>query len=303
MASPARRSVVETHTVEDSPVRRSYRSGTILIAITAFACLAALLFRTEIRSRYWAAQLIQAATPADRAIPLTLLCNSGDAAWWGIETLLSHPDDEIRQYGVLVIQHLKSPRSRQRLLALLEDDNVAVRELAALGLAIQGDDSVIPTLVRIYSQGDMDSAASACVALERLGSPAAAAALSELSVSPRDPERSAALIDALTGIGTPRCAAALLRFLDDDRPCQSPERLERMIEQLGPIIQKSGLPMPSQPAPGDEPAPTTVAERAAAGLSRITGLTPPYTSALPDEERKAATQVWSAWISEHKPSP
>ena len=283
--------------------RTSYRSGTILIAVTLAACLAALIFRTEIRSRYWASRLIQAATPMDRATPLTLLCNAGDHAWWGISTLLEHPNPEIRQYGVLILHHTQSLRSRQRLFSLLDDEDYAVRELAALGLAIQGDDSVIPDLIRIFTDGDTESAVAACIAMERLGSPAAVDALRRFNEMSLDTERAAAVIDTLAGIGSTDCVPILIRFLEDRRPCRMSPRKERMFEQIAGMIRSNRLPISTQPAPEIESPPGTIADRAADVLIQITSIDPKFNSELPEEQREAAAQVWREWVSEHSAHP
>jgi hypothetical protein len=298
---------METGTDEGRQRARSYRAGTIMIAITLAACLAALVFRTPLRSRYWAWQVVQASRIEERAAPLTHLCNAGDNGRWGTEALLTHADGEIRQYGVLVLQHVHSDWSRRRLLQMLEDPSEPVREMAALGLAIQGDATIIPELRQLYARKDPAAASTACIVLERLATPEAVAALAELARQPAGAAHRAALVDALADIGSLDCAAALLDMLCDHRPCSVQTRAERVLERLAPLAAEQGFAQPAAPQPLSQPTSTTgshtIAERAAAALARITGLCPPFASDLPDERRKDAERVWRDWLAAHGAGP
>jgi hypothetical protein len=275
-----------------------YRPGVLILAVTLAACVLAIIFRTPLRARFWAWQIIHANRVEDRAAPLTLLCNTGDPGWWGTEALLTHSNAEIRQFGIVVLQHVPSDWARRRLLEMLADPSAAVAELAALGLAIHGDASAIPELERLFRAGDAGTVSAVAVALERLGGPEAVAALAELATEPADAGRRAALVDALTATS---CTGPLLEFLNDHRSCDVPLRADRLVERFLPLAAEHGL----IPAPADEPTsrpssnsrPRTVAERAAAGLARITGLDPPFASTLPADQRAHAEQVWRQWLS------
>jgi HEAT repeat protein len=285
------------------PPRTSYRAALVMIALTAVACLTALVLRTPIRSRYWAQQVIGAQGVAERVGPLTCLCNAGDSGRWGTTALLTHSDDEIRQYGVVVLQHVKSDWSRRRLLAALEDPSESVREMAALGLALHGDETVIPVLKQLFADGDTASAAAACLALERLATPGAIAVLAELASEPADASCRAALVDALSAIGGVDCAAILLRLVDDDRLCEVQPRAQRVLERCAPLAAERGWAVHPTSIPSTMPVAQTVAERAAEGLGRITGLSPPFGSDLSDEQRDSAKRVWREWIGAQRGAP
>ena len=291
-----------------------YRAGPIMIALTAAACLTAVLFRTPIRSRYWAWQVVHSDNVAERVAPLTCLCNAGDAGRWGTRVLLAHPDAEIRQFGVLVLQHVRSDWSRRRLLQMLTDPSAGVREMAALGLALQGDDTVIPELKRLYAGQYAESAAAACLALERLATPEAVAALAELARVEPVPNRStqsetpdvmrrAALVDALAAIGTVDCAAALLDLLDDCRACDLPRRDERLLARLTPLAIERGLIETPTSQPSQTFVGRTIAERAAAALTHITGLSPSFACELPRERRDHAARIWHDWVAARRDAP
>lgn len=300
---------------DGKPPRASrYRAGLVLIALTAAVCLAALLFRTPLRSRFWAWQIVQARHVAQRVAPLTCLCNAREGGRWGTEALLSHRDPEIRQYGLVVLQHVKSDWSRRRSLEMFADPSSAVREMAALALAFQGDNAAVPELERLYAGQDSAAAAAACLALARLGTPEAATALTNLvRVRPgsdrlndgelADVNRRAALVDALATLGGAQCAAALFELLDDCRPCDLPTRDERLLAQLAPLAAERGLIQAPATQPPTRPGPHTIADRAAAALARITQLNPGFTCDLPQAQREDAVGLWRDWIATRGSTP
>ena len=287
--------------------RAAYRPAGLALAVTLLACVGALLFRTPLRSRYWAWQVARSASPDGRAAALTLLCNAGDAGRWGTATLLASSDPELRQYGVVVLHHVRSDWSRRRLLDRLTDPDADVRELAALGLAIHRDPAALPELRRLYCAGDSAAAGAACLALERMGTPEAEAALAELAGQWVEAASRAALIDALESVGSVRCAAALLKLLDDHRPCTVATRAERFLERFAPLAAAHGLVdgamLQAATRPSAPRRPGTIAERAAAALAGLTGLGPSFASDMSEEERETAASVWRAWLEARLGAP
>ena len=303
----ARISAMGSESARQRTKRRRPRASTLMVLVTALACLSAVLFRTPLRSRVWAARVITAHSAADRAAYLTLLCNAGDAGRWGTTVLLDHPEAEFRQFGVLVLHNVRSDWSRGRLLERLSDSDESIRELAALGLALHGEQSVIPHLQRIYESGATESAALACAALGRIATPQAVAALTQLATRPADPASRAALVDALAAIGTPACVPALLELLADDRAFAQPTREARLASELLANLspaQLAGIPaeIPAS-LPSATPTGRTIAERAAHALVRITGVDPGFSSEQPPTKRNQARQAWISWQASESPAP
>jgi HEAT repeat protein len=269
-----------------------------MIVVTAAACWAALLLRTPLRSRWWAARVIETSDLNERAACLTALCNAGDDGRWGTSALLDHPDSAVRAAGVVVLQHVRSDWSGRRLLAALEDVDANVREMAAIGLAIHGDESVIPRLARMFREGNPGAARAACIALEELATPTAAACLSELAAidaAEVDADRRAMLVDALAGIGTPACVPPLVAMLDDHRTSPLPTRAEQLGRRAlaAAMLERPDLAVAaaSQPVAGGR----TIAERAAEALARITGIEASFSSEASGEERADAVRAWTDW--------
>ena len=269
--------------------------------LTAAACAAALLFRAPLRARYWAWRIAHADGAAEQITFLSALWQAGDAARWGIRALLADERAEVRRLGLIALQHARFEGAERLLLERLGDSDDEARALAALGLAMRGDERVIPTLQVVYRAGG-SAGCAACLALQRLGSPAAVAALNELAEVPAQAAERAALADALADLAVPDCVPGLLALLDDQRPCPGPpvsvQRAQRIMDRLfGQSLLADEAPAASTPAQ------QTVAERAAAGLGRITGLTPAFSSESSEEQLGQAVAIWKRWYAEHAGRP
>lgn len=275
----------------------------VVIALAGSACVTALALRAPLRARYWAWRVVRADTAGERARFLGAMCNLGDAARWGVASLLSNQSPTVRQYGVLVLHHVHTPWARKRLLDLVADADAGVRRLAAAGLAIHGDESVVPTLRWLYQSGDDASAATACVALARLATPDAIATLVALAYEPSETERRAALIDALSSIATPACAPALLHLLSDDRPCDRRPWSEEVMRNALSGLQAGGYAEAAALRPTTACRPRTIAERAAEALAQISGLAGDFGPDSPAEDRERARKRWQKWFDHHQSRP
>jgi hypothetical protein len=280
---------------------RSIGLARLAIGLTLIACLGALFLRGPLRARYWAWRLANAEEMQARAAYLGALCNTGDEARWAVHALLVDERPTVRAYGAMVLQHVNAPWGRDALIKALRDEDEVVQRLAALGLAVRRDDTVVPKLMQLYQVGSDSTAVAACHALGRLATPAAAAALRELAPPPAPPDRRAAIVDALAAVAgqsdepalAAECACALIGLLADDRTCSLllPDEVE--LARLGPLLAAQGH---VASAPATTTAAQSVADRAAAALGRITAhaLERPW-SDTPAEGRAAAAQAWHAW--------
>ncbi len=286
----------------NTPARRSARwPGLLLIALTATVCCAALILRTPVRSRYWAWQIAHGTDELRQAAYLTALCQSGSGGRWGISALLRDEHAGVRQFGVLALRHVDDSWTRDRLVQLLRDEDPDVRALAAVGLAVRAHDDVIPELEALYRAGG-PAAAAACRVLARLGTPAAIRALGELVSVPAEVGCRAALVDALADIRAPACVPVLLELLDDVRPAGHvpPVAQQRAAEVVAALRLRGILVSAGVSA---QPAPATIAERAAAALARVTGVCSEYDSAASDEVRRRAAAEWAAWYKARADAP
>ena len=274
-----------------------YRAATLAVVLTLAACIAVICLRTTIRSRYWAWQFQNSTSDEERAMAITLLARAGDAGWWGTDVLLADSDAETRMWGVMVLLQADGDWAHDRLFNMLADPDEAVRESAAFAIATYARPEAVRRLVKLFEQGGTATAGAAAAGLARFTSPEAERALVGLEVGNQDALRAALLIDALDLRGSPGCLRRLLEFLEDDRECPLPSREMQMLKRLAPHVVAEhpevalAASMPSEPL-------ETLAERAAAALSRHTGVTPALGSDSSDEERAAARDAWLRSIDE-----
>ena len=274
----------------------------LAIALTIAACVAAIMFAAPLRARYWAWRLAHVATPLERGAYFALLSGAGEDGRWAAAALLAHEEPDVRQFGVLMLHHTRSAWARRLLIEHLSDPDPHVQHLAAVGLAIQRDNGVIPTLTRIYRTGDAIAAATACVALEHLGTGEAIAALQELAAELAGPRRRTALVEALRGIGRAECVPALLALLSDHRACGALPSSQAVPERALLALQSRGYVVSAGSRPTSMPT-GTIAEQAAAALTRITGLKETFSSDAPAAQRDVARQRWATWYADRAREP
>ncbi len=279
--------------------RRGAHLSRLAVLLTVAACAAALFFRTELRARYWAWQIARADDDSARARYLAALCGAGERGRWGISALLAADDPALRQAGLLAAQRIDAAWPTERFMHHLQDPDPAVQELAAVSLAIRQHEAALPALKWLFQTGDESTASAAAVALEQLGTPGAVGALTELAAERHGVARQAALVDALSGIGRPGCVPGLLLSLGDHRVTTRPTRSDVLARAaLGELRRRGQVLATSVPAA--LPAPHTIAERAAAGLRRVTGLDLPFSSDAEPVARESARDAWRAWYADHE---
>jgi hypothetical protein len=265
------------------------------LALTLGACLVALLLRTPLQARYWAWRVAAAEDDATRDQYLGALASAGAAGSWGINALLSDERAEVRQYGVLALQHVTGSWSDAQLLVAIDDPDADIRRLAAAGLGMQSRPGVVPTLVAVYRDGDAAAAEAACLALAHVGSDEAIAALNALAGGEADVGRRAAVLDALRMVGRPACVPGLLAFLDDRRDAAvAPLFAALQARAVALLVGQGYRAAETQPAA----APEALDSRAARALQVITGVDAGFDLEGSADERAAARATWARWYEE-----
>jgi HEAT repeat protein len=178
----------------------------------------------------------------------------------GVGACLDHPEEPVRQLTAAVLGRIGAPAVPWLIRALLPEQPMAVRVIAALGLASAGRSAAggIRELCRCLTAPDEGLRNAASIALGKIGAPATASL--ELMLRFLDPNTLAAAVAALALIGPPAlqsagsldalaaraplplqlaCASALVRITGD--PARGLPILLGALTNPDPAIRKLAL--------------------------------------------------------------
>lgn len=258
--------------------------ATLVIMAIAFATI--VLFRNRIRCEWWGRQLAAATTPTDQAYYISCLSAVGDDALPAISRLSRDPRPEIRSIALLLIAQRPIATVVEIIPPLLHDADRDIRESAGTTLAFSGAPAAIALLCDTAVSPSQEIACSALASLGRTSDAAAIATLCDaLTRRPHSVVRAQAaesLAEAITPSAertfaalatTKSCdpVAALVHALADAETFHATLATENQILRVTAHMATRTTQPVSQPAP--RPAVRTVADIAAAGLSRLTGET------------------------------
>ena len=157
------------------------------------------------------------------------LAEQGDAAIAALRPLLAAPQAERRWWAIRTLAEIPGGWTVPWSLEALEDEDLAVRQCAALGLSRQPDERALPALVEAMRSDDALLARLAANALEAIGAAAVPALLDVMENGPQAVRLEAARTLAM--IGDTRAIPALFNALDEDSALMeywANEGLERM---------------------------------------------------------------------------
>jgi HEAT repeat protein len=157
------------------------------------------------------------------------LVDHGGAAVEALRPGLSDPDPDIRWWTVRALAEIPHPLAPGLLLKAFGDEDIPVRQCAALGLQRQPHDQAVPALISALSSGDYLLSNLAGDALIAAGQPAVPALL-EVLQNGMQASRLVA-VRALAMIGDHRSIPALYEALSEDSAMieyWANEGLERM---------------------------------------------------------------------------
>ena len=175
-----------------------------MLAVLVLLWLLGMVFRMELRGQWWAYRLARAGAGADRQYYLVRLAAMGDESLGAVGRLLGDARAEVRSMGITVVHYCKGPAAGELLVGALGDADPEVAATAALELALRPEAAaLVPRLAAILDGAGAAPAWGACVALERMGGPAAervllAALAKSLS---QNPENRPAGSRSHTGLG------------------------------------------------------------------------------------------------------
>ncbi len=257
-----------------SRVRRRGRIWTA-VAIIALVLLWAVVmfFRMEIRAHWWAYRLTRVESDHERNYYLACLAAVGNKSLGAVDRLLQNPRPEVREMGVIILEHCTPGVADKRLVALLSDENEDVAIRAALALASREDvSSLLRTLRDCLLEHPGGPDRHAAVALQRIGGAEAEQALLDALPHATDPNLRAQIIDSLGMLGSEAAVPILTDMLADERqvtilPYSQRSALQALAARQQQLLNKGIDPQTVMDALQKE---TTVAAIAARSLRLIT---------------------------------
>lgn len=142
------------------------------------------------------------------------LAAHGQAAISALKELINHPEAEKRWWAVRALAEIPDTEVVPRLMQALKDEDVAVRQCAALGLRLHPDERAIPALMETLEADDPLLVRLAGNALAAIGASATPALLEKLNQCP--PRTKLEMVRALALIGDQRTIPTLFAALDSD---------------------------------------------------------------------------------------
>ncbi len=258
--------------------------ATLVFMTIAFATV--VIFRNRIRCEWWGHQLAAATTPTDQAYYISCLSAFGDDALPAISRLARDPRPEIRSIALLLIGRRPITTIIEIIPPLLHDPDRDIRESAGTTLAFSGTPAAIALLCDTAESPNQEVACSALASLGRTSDALAIATLCDaLTRRPHALVRAQAaesLAEAITPSAERTFAslaqakscdpvATLVHALADTETFHAILATEHQILRVTAHMATRTTQPVSQPAP--LPSVRTVADIAAAGLSRLTGAT------------------------------
>lgn len=245
----------------EPPPRPRRRSFLVLAVLLVAIWVIGMLFRWEIRARWWAWQITRAESREDRVFYLTRLASIRDRSLGAVDMLIENPRAEIREAGIGVLRYCESERAADRLIAMLGDASPDVAGMAATALALRPDSHRYVGRLEMLFDRKGPPQWGAAVALGRIGGPHAhdllESALSVPVTPDSVPEVRAQIIDSLGMMGRRDAIRLMHEALQDHRPIRtlpfSQLSARRAIAALQPDLRAHGMDPAQAMAAADSP--------------------------------------------------
>ena len=257
-----------------------------------------VVFRVDIRMRWWAYRLRHSTDAPSRMYYTKLLASTGERAVPVLDELLTDTDAGVRSFAVALLNSLKSKQSFDLLARACRDEDHDVRRNSIFGVSLRDSPDVLPFLVLLVNDGDEETAMIAASRLEGLGHPGALAALKKLATQDPRPAVRAQAIQSLATWALTETADVLVKCLEDNAVYVGRTETERTLREAlsGAAPTMAGSLDTTSPQSIVGPPGETNGSRAARVLRALAGQDFGYLGATP-AAREAAIQAWRQWLA------
>ncbi len=271
-----------TETLPDANIERSAakparRSFFVLLVLLVAIWAVAMVFRWELRARWWAWQITRSESRENRDYYVTHLASIQDKSLGAVGLLLHDSRPEIRDAGITVLRYCESERATGRLIAMLADESPDVAGMAATTLAWRaGSRRYVGQLETLLNRKGPPQWGAA-VALGRIGGPEAERALASALPNADSPaDVRAQIIDSLGMLGCRNSLGLITEALQDSRPLSTPPFSQLSARHAVAALQSDLRTHGMDPAAAMAAAasPPTVAGVAARWLALLAGGAP-----------------------------
>ncbi|NOX59876.1 MAG: HEAT repeat domain-containing protein [Planctomycetes bacterium] len=274
----------------------SWRTPILIIVGMVIAFVFVVVYRQEIRVRWWAYRLGRVSDVADRMAYLELLASAGELSLPVADKLIQDPDAGNRSFGIVLLNALKGDEVERLLVVACNDRDASNRRSAILGLSMRRSVKTVERLADLIDELDSDSAMFVVSRLVGIDFPESFARLSRVARSHVDVGVRAQAIDALgqwSGRGgSRRTVDVLIECLSDDAVFGGLTATESMAQEALAFaaphqVGSNGAAVVRHP--GD-----TNGERACRVLRSLTGKSFAFLEA-DKADRLSAIRRWRAW--------
>jgi hypothetical protein len=269
--------------------------AVVAVGLMVLLWLGVVLYRQEIRVRWWGYRLRHTTELADRMYYLRLLSGAGERAMPEAERLLGLDDASVRSFAVVLVNSCPGERATRLLERTCHDEDASVRQSAIVGLSMRPSDATVRHLRALADHPDADTAMLATNQLAAINGHGAAATLCDLARQHAHVAVRAQAIDALGQVESEAAIDTLIACLED----------EAVFEGLT-MSRRGALEALTRAAPGlaGDDAGDVVGmgesngQRAARALRALTGQTFGCLEA-PRENWSACVEAWRGWRESH----
>jgi HEAT repeat protein len=199
-----------------SSAARGRKRAILAVAIMVFLWLLVVIYRQEIRVRWWGYRLRNTADLNQRMYYTGLLAGAGELALREAERLLGDDDAAVRSYAIVLANFIAGDEAFQLLERASRDADASVRQSAIVGLAMRPSADAVRLLRALADHPDIETAMLATSQLATSSDPGAAEALCGLAVDDRRVGVRAQAIEALGRLAySNEVADALIACLAD----------------------------------------------------------------------------------------